>query len=186
MMAMATANLLAPKHGWIPILLGAVFGGILFLSVPQIGFVSRSTQAERMRRDIATTAARIQEKLRNEPNATPVELDVLLAEVRKSSGLPIAWIQLRVGGETVLAETGIEVEPSFSLSYVKSRYASRKPAVKTIRRPAGTLLVEAFPIRLPGRLGRPTLQRASYSRDIPSRANAVVEIAAYLDGGSRR
>ncbi len=179
----------APVWRWSPIVLGLGFGLVLTLvlqSLPISGFVSRGTQAERLRRDVASTALHVAQQLQNEPNASPVELDVLLADAKKASPRPIAWIQLREGNDSVLAQAGIEEKPTFTLRYVKARLASRKAAVKIVERAEGRLMVEAFPIRLGGRAGTVRVQRAAYGQTNIAGPNAVLEIAAYLGGSSAR
>lgn len=179
----------APVLRWSPIVLGLGFGLVLTLvlqSLPISGFVSRGTQAERLRRDLASTALTVAEKLQNEPNASLVELDVLLADAKKASPRRLAWIQLRESNDSVLAQAGIEEKPTFTLRSVKARLASRKAAVKIVERAEGRLLVEAFPIGLGGRAGSVRVQRALNGPVNTAGPNAVLEIAAYLDGVSTR
>ncbi len=179
---MLTMKRHAPVTRWIPIGLGLGFGLVLTMvlpSLPNVDFISRYTKAERLRRDVASTAITVARQLQQNPNASPVELDVLLAGARKASPRRIAWIQLRQGDNTVLAQAGIETQPAFTLQYVKARLASRKAAVKYLDRPEGRVLVEAFPIRLTGARGSMRVLRAAHTSRTATSPNAVLEIAAY-------
>ncbi|MBL8223416.1 MAG: hypothetical protein JNL62_29560 [Bryobacterales bacterium] len=88
---------------------------------------------------------------------------------------------MRQADNTVMAQTGFEEKAAFTLQYVEARHAIRKAAVKVVQRSEGRVLVEAFPVRMGGANGKVRVLRAAYRESSASPANAVLEIAAYLD-----
>ena len=158
------------------ILLGLGVGFLLSL------YLMRDTEVKDVRRDTAVTAVELTRRLAGSPHASAVELDVMLAEARRTSKRPVAWMQLREGNNAVLAQTGLEVRPEFTLKYVKARHASRKAAVKIVQRAEGRVMVEAFPVRVGSAPGEVRIQKAGLKKSAAV-ANAVLEIAVYLEGG---
>lgn len=162
------------KRQLIPILLGVGVGMVLAWALTR-------DSAGDVRREVASTAVALARTLQQPSPMSPVEMDAVLGVARRSSTAPIAWIQLRQADNSVLAQTGIEESAAFTLQYVKARHAVRKAAVKVVQRPEGRVLVEAFPVRLGANTGSVRVLRAAYGKSSSSPANAVLEIAAYLD-----
>jgi len=162
------------KRQLIPILLGLGVGMVL-------AWALTLDPAGEVRRDVASTAVALARKLQVSPAMSPIEMDAALGVARRSSASPIAWIQLRQADNTVIAQTGIEEKAAFTLQYVRAQHAIRKAAVKVVQRPEGRVLVEAFPVRMGGAAGSVRVLRAAYGESSTSPANAVLEIAAYLD-----
>jgi len=162
------------KRQLIPVLLGLGVGMVLAWAL------TRDSAGE-VRRDVASTAVALVHRLQASPAMSPIEMDAALGTAGRSSATPIAWIQLRQADSTVIAQTGIEEKAAFTLQYVKARHAIRKAAVKVVQRSEGRVLVEAFPVRMGGATGNVRVLRAAFGESSTSPANAVLEIAAYLD-----
>ncbi|MBL8178339.1 MAG: hypothetical protein JNK48_26925 [Bryobacterales bacterium] len=167
------------KRQLIPILLGIVVGAA-------IAVVLTRDRASEVRQDVANTAVEIGRRLQQNSGWTPLELDVVLAEARKTSPRAIAWMQLRRADNRLIAQTGIEERAAFTLQYVKARHANRKGAVKVVERDGKRVLVEAFPVRIGGATGALRVLRVAHRAKVPgSVPNALLEIAVFLDDQSR-
>jgi hypothetical protein len=162
------------KQTALAILLGLGAGFLLSL------YWMRDTEVKDARGEVARAARELATRMASSPLASALELDVMLAEALRTSRRPIAWIQVREGNNQLVAQAGIEERPAFTLQYVKARHASRKAAVKILRRSEGRVMVEAFPVRLGSASGSVRIQKAGLKKS-SAVANAVLEIAVYLD-----
>ena len=173
---------------WFSVCIGLGFAlGLLLLgnSAANYVWVSQRIVVDQVRKDLSAQATAVDKVLRSARPANRAEAVELLEQVRAASDGRIAWIQLRDGRDTTLAEVGMDVEPTFSADLIRSRMRGRQPIFETRSTGEGRVLVEAFPLRMPGAAVRPSAIRlAAYE---PAAATArgtfgVVEIAAYMHG----
>jgi len=175
------------SHGWFR--LWIIFGlgvAILLLvnSMSNYLFVSRRVLVDQVRRDLSGQVAAIDRQAQQYRLQSPSQLAALVEKARQSSNGRIAWIQLHGTDDTALASTGLSVPRTFSASYIRSQLRNRQPIVKTLSSRAGSVVVEAFPFRLP------TVTTPALFRTISDQGQsgllhrfAIIEIAVFLEGG---
>lgn len=159
---------------WFGIALGIL---VLGNSAANYYWVSQKIVVEQVRKDLSAQAATVEKLVQ----AAGPEAEVL-EQVRVSSQGRIAWIQIRDSRDASLAAAGLNAAPAFSADLIRARMRSRQPIFETRSTGSGRVVVEAFPIRLSGRAGRPAVQLAAYEPAAARPGMAIVEIAAYMNG----
>ncbi len=159
---------------WFGIALGLL---VLGNSAANYYWVSQKIVVEQVRKDLSAQAATVEKLVQ----AAGPEAEVL-EQVRVSSQGRIAWIQIRDSRDASLAAAGLNAAPTFSADLIRARMRSRQPIFETRSTGSGRVVVEAFPIRLSGRAGRPAVQLAAYEPAAARPGMAIVEIAAYMNG----
>ncbi|HEU0121602.1 MAG TPA: PP2C family protein-serine/threonine phosphatase [Bryobacteraceae bacterium] len=170
---------------WFNVTFWAGIGlGLLLLgnSVVHYRWVSQRVVVDQVRRDLSAQAVEVDKLLQAKAPATRDGATALLEQVRRSANGRIAWIQIRDGRDTSLAAAGLEVAPTFPAEMIRSRLRVRQPVFETRAAKGGSVVVEAFPIRMPAPLGESTIQLAAYRPAAARGGFAVIEIAAYLNG----
>ena len=171
---------------WFSVCIGLGFAlGLLLLgnSAANYIWVSQRIVVDQVRKDLSAQAAAVDTVLQNARPANRAEASELLEQVRTASDGRIAWIQLRDSRDTTLAGVGLDVEPTFSADLIRSRMRGRQPIFETRSTGAGRVLVEAFPLRMPGAVRPSSIRLANYEPAGATRgAFGVVEIAAYMNG----
>ena len=159
---------------WFGIALGIL---VLGNSAANYYWVSQKIVVEQVRKDLSAQAATVEKLVQ----AAGPEAEVL-EQVRAASHGRIAWIQVRDSRDASLATAGLHAAPTFSADLIRARMRSRQPIFETRSTGSGRVVVEAFPIRLSGRAGRPAVQLAAYEPAAARPGMAIVEIAAYMNG----
>ncbi len=121
---------------------------LLFTSISTYSFVSKRIVIEQTRRDIGKLVAELDRELREPGAAEPVRL---VEEARTKNGIRVAWIELRDFDGRAVARSGLPASPTFSASELRDRFRTRQPAYKTRTVAAQEAVIEAMPIRLPGK-----------------------------------
>jgi hypothetical protein len=79
------------------------------------------------------------------------DLNLLVERARQRTTGKVVWIHIRDHEGNILAPAGVAGEPAFRPEFVRSQFRNRQPVFKTVKRNAGRVLVEVFPLRLPAR-----------------------------------
>ncbi len=164
---------------WFGIALGLM---LLGNSVWNYTWVSQRIVVEQVRKDLSAQAVSLEGLLQNARPANRAEAVEILEQVRTASNGRIAWIQLRDGRDTTLAGAGLDVNPTFSAEFIRSRMKGRQPVFQTRSTAAGKVLVEAFPLRMSGAVRPSAVRLASFEPVAARSAFGIVEIAAYMEG----
>jgi hypothetical protein len=176
----------ASGYRWFPISIAFGLGLVIPLLVNAISnyrFVSDRVQVDQLRQDTASMVTLLEQQVQINNVHSAVQLNSLLREMRKNGSVRIAWIQLRRPDDSILAQSGYAMTPTFSSSYVRLQYLNRKSVYRTLHHEAGTVVVEAFPFRIPSALEPPIVAKASTRRTATVRQTGVLEVAAFLDSG---
>lgn len=142
----------APRSGsrWVPlsVLLGLGLAILLLInSISTYRLVSQRLAVEQVRRDLSLRIATLENSLRNVGMNESAE--TVLEELRRNSAGRIVWIHLRDGSGRVVANAGLDAEPAFPADVLRAQFRNHQPVFTTAVSDAGTLVVEAFPLRLP-------------------------------------
>ncbi|MFN0103622.1 MAG: PP2C family protein-serine/threonine phosphatase [Bryobacteraceae bacterium] len=170
---------------WFSVSIGCGFAlGLLVLgnSAANYVWVSQRIAVDHVRKDLSAQAAAVDNVLQSARPSNRAEAAEMLEQIRASSNGRIAWIQLRDSRDTTLAGVGLDVEPTFSADLIRSRMRGRQPIFETRSTEAGRVVVEAFPIRMPGVTRPSAIRLAAYEPSAARTAFGVVEIAAYMNG----
>jgi len=159
---------------WFGIALGLL---LLGNSVANYLWVSQRIVVDHVRKDLSTQAAALDRMLQSGRTAADS-----LEELRTASNGRIAWLSIRDGRDVSLAAAGLDVEPTFSAQLIRSRLRGRQPVYQTRSTSAGSVVVEAFPVRMPASIHPSSIRLAAYEPAAARSVFGVVEIAAYMNG----
>lgn len=168
---------------WVPLSLLFGLGLAVLLLVNSIStyrLVSQRVAVEQVRRDLSFRIATLDSSLRtasmNEPIAS------ILEQTRRSSSGRIVWIHLRNGSGAMVAKAGLDAAPAFSADALRTQFRNHQAVYATAPSPAGTVVVEAFPLWLPDSLTPTTFRlAANWSTPHMQRQIGIIEVAALLD-----
>ncbi len=160
---------------------GALALTLLVSSVSTYSFVSKRIVIEQTRRDIGKIVGELDRQMRESGKAEPARL---LEEARSQNGGRVAWIELRDFDGQVIARAGTPASPTFSTGELRDRFRARQPVYKTRQQEAGEIVVEAMPIRLPGKTpGLIEIALGPREADVslwPIRRNLIINTSAAL------
>jgi len=113
---------------------------------------SRYQAASRMdavRKNLAAQAARVNAAIQSGQCADFQQIDFELQRIRKESRNQIVWIQIRDESGAVRSHAGMRASATFPLDAAKAQLRRGRPMFSLLETPAGTVLLEAFPVQLP-------------------------------------
>ena len=150
---------------------------LAFVPVLVVAWQARSREkaarVDAVRVELARVAEAMDAAIRDRSPFRAGEISALFEQARQASGGRIAWIQLRHGGGSVIARAGLAAAPTFRPEAVRAQLRSGRALYRTVRTPAGPVVVESFAFELPVAI-------------IPIAAGGesgagVIEIGAFLD-----
>jgi hypothetical protein len=158
------------------------------------GIANRLTAntAEDVRQQLRRHALAVNQAMQGD--AAPIS--TIIGQVRRDNGA-IAWIRVRDQEGAVIAHTGLAVGSTFTKARAATQLLQGKAVYMTRSTAVGTVVVEAFPLRLPAAERASVLLTAAYGRQ-PGVANlldvqpghrlefGIVEIAAFLNQSKRK
>jgi hypothetical protein len=138
------------ENGWFrgTLLAGVCLAVVVLInSVVNFVFVSHKLTVDHLRRDMSRAVALLEGQLRTEKTLSADRVDSMLTDLRKSNS-GIAYIEVR-SRESVIAREGIQMDRILSREEIRSRVRNREPITATRRLPAGEIVMEIFPMRVP-------------------------------------
>ncbi len=133
------------------VLLGVGLALLLLVnSISNYFFVSRRVLVDQLRRDLASQVAGLERQIQQAGARGIQNVSDLIEKVQQKNDRKIAWIQIRDGDGAIVAHAGLARHAAFSMEFAHDQLRNRQPVFKTLGTEAGEVVVEAFPLRLPG------------------------------------
>ena len=108
-------------------------------------------------------------------------LSLLLDKMVEQNSGSLAWIQILDRQGAVIARSGGAAAPAFEASYVAAKLRDRQPIFAVRQTSAGAIVVEAYPIRLPGSAPSHDLKVVSLNRGSSIGSPGFLEIASFAN-----
>src|SRR5882762_9933017 len=140
---------------------------LLVTSIHTYVIVSRRLMVDHLRSDLSSQVAMMDQQARRIAVQNDSQLPAILQQAVERSNGRITWIEIQDSQGSSVSQVGAPIKPRFSIEYLRSHIQDRQPIFNLVGTHAGTMLVEAFPFRLPGETPR----------------RGIVQIAAFLEGG---
>jgi serine phosphatase RsbU (regulator of sigma subunit) len=158
---------------------------LLANSISSYRLVSRKLVVDNLRREVAAQMSSLDQQLRAPSSSEPGRLNNLLGSILRQSNGRLAWIQVRDSKGSVVAQVGAEAAPAFSAGTVETKFRERQPVYTVRKTNSGEVLIEAFPIRLPGSSSPSAFRQVAWTGvSAPARPLGVVEFASFLTAAS--
>ena len=108
-------------------------------------------------------------------------LSLLLDKMVEQNSGSLAWIQILDRQGALIARSGGAAAPAFEASYVAAKLRDRQPIFAVRQTSAGAIVVEAYPIRLPGSAPSHDLKVVSLNRGSSIGSPGFLEIASFAN-----
>ena len=115
---------------------------LLYTSISNYVFISRRIAADQLRRDMNRQVAALEDQIRHTPG--PVNL----GSAMKATLERVDWAVIRGRDGSVMARTGLALDPSFENDRIEGRMRTREPITKVREHGGEEYVVQVVPIRI--------------------------------------
>ncbi len=115
---------------------------LLFNSVVDYIFISHKIVVDQLRREMSKQMGSLDRQLHHMPAQDKSRIATLVDDLRKDH--KIAWINVRDREGRRVAQSGMDLTPSFTEQQIQASFANREPLTTVRRTESGAMVVQAF------------------------------------------